>query len=146
MEGNALKSKVIVLNKLIVSIVVISLLSSCSIARKKQGLYGAFIFEKPIYNKNEPRKLYTEEHVSLFSYGCGPNGYDFNKHYENVKKAYKEKKNNQIVGISNVRIETYIYIAGIIVLPCMEIWSNPIVVEKPDVKKLFPIDIKFKIE
>ena len=125
--------------------VLLLFLFSCAFAHRKEGSYSAFIFETPEFNKDQPKKLYPEKHVTLWSRACGLMALDFDKLYRAMHKEYKKLSSNQMVGISNVELESYAYFVGITVLPCLKIRAYPLVVEKIEYKKLFPIEINVKL-
>lgn len=106
----------------------ITLFSSCSFMEKDQGKYSAFIFKVPQFRKGQSKELIKQRHIQLMSEGCGLLGVNLEKHYEILIPKYKERANNQLVGLADIEITSYLYFIGITAIPCLRVTAVPLVV------------------
>lgn len=109
-------------------VVILFMISSCSILEKKHGRYSAFIFEEPNFEKSETKELVKQRHIELWSEGCGFVGLNLEKHYKGMIPKYKELANNQLVGIADVEVFSYVLFLGVTAVPCLKVRAVPLVV------------------
>lgn len=116
----------------ILNFILLTLLVSCSILKRDQGTYGAMIFDKAEFNPGQPPILIKDRKISLWSDGCGFLGINLENHYKNMLGKYKEESSEHMVGIADVKVETYTIFLLITALPCMRIEAKPLIVKSWD--------------
>lgn len=114
----------------IINLLIALFLCSCSFLERDQGTYGAMIFKEPKFNKEQPQVLIKEQHISLWADKCGATSIlNFDYFFNEIIKEYVKVGSEQIVGLANVHVKTYLYFIGISALPCMRIDAVPLVVK-----------------
>jgi hypothetical protein len=113
----------------ILNLILLILLFSCSSLRRDQGTYGAMIFDTPEFSTDQPPILIKDKYFTLWSEGCGLLELNLEKHYKKMLEKYKEESSEHMVGIADVKIETYTKMMFITALPCMRIEARPLIVK-----------------
>lgn len=105
------------------------MLVSCSTLRKDQGTYGAMIFDKAEFNPGQPPLLIKDKRLSLWTEGCGFHWINLENHYRLMLEKYKNESSEHMVGIADVKVETYTKFLVITALPCMRVEAIPLIVK-----------------
>lgn len=113
----------------IVNLILLSMLVSCSTFRRDQGTYGAMIFDKAEFNPGQPPILIKDKRLALWTEGCGFHWINLESHYRLMLEKYKNESSEHMVGIADVKIETYTKFLVITALPCMRVEAIPLIVK-----------------
>lgn len=97
--------------------------------KRHQGTYGAMIFEKAEFNPGQPPILIKDLNTILWSEGCGFFYLNIENHFKKMVEEYKKDKNEHMVGIADVKIESYTKLLVITALPCLRIEAKPLIVK-----------------
>lgn len=113
----------------IVNLILLSMLVSCSTLRRDQGTYGAMIFDKAEFNPGQPPLLIKDKRLALWTEGCGFHWINLENHYRLMLEKYKNESSEHMVGIADVKVETYTKFLVITALPCMRVEAKPLIVK-----------------
>lgn len=87
------------------------------------------IFDKPEFSPDQPQVLIKDHSISLWTEYCGFNMMNFQKHYELMLNKYNQQKSEQMVGIADVKVESFVKLMIITALPCMRLEATPLIVK-----------------
>jgi hypothetical protein len=113
----------------ILNLILLTLLASCSILKRDQGSYGAMIFDKPEFSPGQPPILVKDKRLILWSESCSFFELNLENHYKRMLEQYKKESSEHMVGIADVKIETYTKVLAITALPCMRVEAKPFIVK-----------------
>lgn len=87
------------------------------------------IFDKAEFNPGQPPLLIKDKRYQLWSEGCGFHAINVENHYKIMLEKYKRESSEHMVGIADVKIETYMKMLFLTALPCMRVEARPFIVK-----------------
>lgn len=97
--------------------------------KRDQGKYGAMIFDKPEFSPTQPPILIKDKRLQLWSEGCGYPSLTIQNHYKIMLERYQQNSSEHMVGLADVKMESYMYFIGITALPCLKVQATPLIIK-----------------
>ena len=92
-----------------------------------QGRYKRIVFDNMELEEGSSRLLYTDSDIRLSGIACGLSKIGMNEAFEEVRKVYKNAKGDKLVGLVDIRVETYIKFYVLAGIPCIGVEGTPLV-------------------